>query len=186
MPNRKTDTNNRLGFSTDFIGKHYDYPVATYAGCAASADSRRNYQKGLMRSLAYHPRMPEHIRNEVSKLGLCNDEFTGGKGWKEQLYVREACRMASSNVMTQYNCEGLKVAPDAVGLSAYGKDSHHVQRYVLAQRTSLLAQFEWNRFLWFWASRLQLLPQWQSTKIFRYKELNIKNLSRFCLNLNKG
>ena len=30
MPNRKTDTNNRLGFSTDFIGQNYDYPEASY------------------------------------------------------------------------------------------------------------------------------------------------------------
>jgi hypothetical protein len=32
--------------------------------------------------------------------------------------------------MTQYNCEGLKVATDPVGLAAYGMDSHHIQRYV--------------------------------------------------------
>ena len=30
MPNRKTDTNNRTGFSTDFIGGNYDYPEASY------------------------------------------------------------------------------------------------------------------------------------------------------------
>ncbi len=30
MPNRKTDTNNRDGFSTDFIGQNYDYPEASY------------------------------------------------------------------------------------------------------------------------------------------------------------
>ncbi len=30
MPNRKTDTNNRLGFSTDFIGQNYDYPEASW------------------------------------------------------------------------------------------------------------------------------------------------------------
>jgi hypothetical protein len=29
MPNRKTDTNNRLGFSTDFIGQNYEYPEAS-------------------------------------------------------------------------------------------------------------------------------------------------------------
>jgi hypothetical protein len=32
--------------------------------------------------------------------------------------------------MTQHHCEGLKVAEDAVGLGAYGMDSHHVNRYV--------------------------------------------------------
>jgi hypothetical protein len=130
MPNRKTDTNNRTGFSTDFIGQNYDYPEASYAEREAIAERHRNYQKGLMWTLAYHPRMAEHIRNEVSKWGMCKDEFTEGNGWQEQLYVREARRMVSSYVMTQYNCEGLNVAPDPVGLAAYGMDSHHVQRYV--------------------------------------------------------
>ena len=130
MPNRKTDTNNRLGFSTDFIGQNYDYPEASYAERELIAERHRNYQKGLMWTLAYHPRMAEHIRNEVSRWGMCKDEFTEGNGWQEQLYVREARRMVSDYVMTQYNCEGLTVAADPVGLAAYGMDSHHVQRYV--------------------------------------------------------
>ena len=130
MPNRKTDTNNRLGFSTDFIGQNYDYPEASYMERKAIAERHRNYQKGLMWTLAYHPRMPLHIRNEVSRWGMCKDEFIEGDGWQEQLYVREARRMISDYVMTQYNCEGLTVAPDPVGLAAYGMDSHHVQRYV--------------------------------------------------------
>jgi hypothetical protein len=130
MPNRKTDTNNRTGFSTDFIGQNYDYPEASYAEREEIAKRHRNYQKGLMWTLAYHPRMAEHIRNEVSRWGMCKDEFNEGNGWQEQLYVREARRMVSGYVMTQYNCEGLTVAPDPVGLAAYGMDSHHVQRYV--------------------------------------------------------
>jgi hypothetical protein len=130
MPNRKTDTNNRLGFSTDFIGQNYNYPEASYAERVAIAERHRNHQKGLMWTLAYHPRMSEHIRNEVSRWGMCKDEFTEGNGWQEQLYVREARRMVSDYVMTQYNCEGLKVATDPVGLAAYGMDSHHIQRYV--------------------------------------------------------
>ena len=130
MPNGKTDTNNRTGFSTDFIGQNYNYPEASYAEREEIAERHRNYQKGLMWTLAYHPRMSEHIRNEVSKWGMCKDEFNEGNGWQEQLYVREARRMVSEYVMTQYNCEGLTVAPDPVGLAAYGMDSHHVQRYV--------------------------------------------------------
>ena len=133
MPNRKTDTNNRLGFSTDFIGQNYDYPEASYTERQAIAERHRIYQKGLMWTLAYHPRMPGHIRNEVSRWGMCKDEFTEGTGWQEQLYVREARRMISDYVMTQYNCEGLTVASDPVGLAAYGMDSHHVQRYITTE-----------------------------------------------------
>ena len=130
MPNRKTDTNNRLGFSTDFIGQNYDYPEADYDQRDQIRARHRLYQQGLMWTLAYHPRMAEHVREEVSRWGMCKDEFTEGDGWQEQLYVREARRMVSDFVMTQHHCQGREQAADAVGLAAYGMDSHHVQRYV--------------------------------------------------------
>jgi hypothetical protein len=66
----------------------------------------------------------------VSRWGTCKDEFEREDGWQQQLYVREARRMISETVMTQKHCEGLEVVEDAVGLAAYGMDSHHVQRYV--------------------------------------------------------
>lgn len=133
MPNRKTDTNNRTGFSTDFIGQNYNYPEASYEEREAIREAHRNYQKGLMWTLAYHPRMSAHIREEVSRWGTCKDEFAREDGWQEQLYVREARRMVGPYVMTQYNCEGLEVAEDAIGMGAYGMDSHHTQRYVTAE-----------------------------------------------------
>jgi len=130
MPNRKTDTNNRTGFSTDFIGQNYEYPEATYAQREQIVARHRLYQQGLMWTLANHPRVPEHIRREVARWGMCRDEFTEGEGWQDQLYVREARRMVSDYVMTQHHCQGRQRADDPVGLAAYGMDSHHVQRYV--------------------------------------------------------
>jgi len=130
MPNRKTDTNNGGGFSTDFIGQNYDYPEADYGERSKIIERHRAYQMGLMWTLANHPRIPEHIRKEVSRWGTCKDEFENGNGWQDQLYIREARRMIGSYVMTQKNCEGLELIQDAVGLAAYGMDSHHVQRYV--------------------------------------------------------
>ena len=132
MPNRKTDSNNRTGFSTDFIGQNYDYPEATYAEREKIAERHRDYQKGLMWTLAYHPRMSDHIKREVSRWGTCKDEFAREDGWQQQLYVREARRMIGNYVMTQYNCEGLQVAEDPIGMGAYGMDSHHTQRYINA------------------------------------------------------
>ena len=130
MPNRKTDTNNRTGFSTDFIGQNYAYPEASYDERERINAAHRNYQQGLMWTLAYHPRMPEHIRKEVSRWGTCKDEFERPDGWQQQLYVREARRMIGAHVMTQYHCEGLEVVPDPIGMAAYGMDSHNTQRYV--------------------------------------------------------
>ena len=130
MPNRKTDTNNQKGFSTDFIGQNYTYPEASYEERERIARRHLKYQQGLMWTLAYHPRIPQKVRTAVSQWGMCRDEFIGNGGWTGQLYIREARRLVSDYVMTQRNCEGLTIVSDAVGLGAYGMDSHNVQRYV--------------------------------------------------------
>lgn len=131
MPNRKTDTNNRRGFSTDFIGQNYAYPEASYEEREKIVQAHRDYQQGLMWTLAYHPRIPEKMRNAVSKWGTCKDEYEeGSNGWQQQLYIREARRMVSDYVMTQKNCEGIDTIEDPIGMAAYGMDSHHIQRFV--------------------------------------------------------
>ena len=130
MPNRKTDTNNRDGVSTDFIGQNYDYPEASYADRERIVARHRLYQQGLMWTLANHPRVPERVRREVSRWGTCRDEFIEGGGWQEQLYVREARRMIGAYVMTQHECQGSRVAPRPIGMAAYNMDSHNVQRYI--------------------------------------------------------
>lgn len=133
MPNRKTDTNNNFGFSTDFIGQNYDYPEATYQRREEIVSRHRLYQQGLMWTLANHPRVPTEIRTEVARWGMCRDEFVTGQGWQDQLYIREARRMVSDLVMTQHHCQGRAVADDPIGLAAYTMDSHHVQRHVDAE-----------------------------------------------------
>ncbi|WP_372935685.1 FAD-dependent oxidoreductase [Mariniphaga sediminis] len=130
MPNRKTDTNNQKGFSTDFIGQNHDYPEASYLEREKIVERHRSYQQGLMWSLAYHPRIPKKVRDVVSQWGTCKDEYEREDGWQQQLYIREARRMVSDYVMTQKNCEGIEIVDDPVSLAAYGMDSHQVQRYV--------------------------------------------------------
>lgn len=130
MPNHKTDINNNTGFSTDYIGMNYEYPDGDYATRERIVADHLRYQKGLMWTLANDPRVPEAVRNEVSKWGPTKDEFTETGGWPEQLYIREARRMIGEVVMIQANCQGRKVATDSIGMAAYTMDSHNVQRYV--------------------------------------------------------
>ena len=132
MPNRKTDTNNCLGFSTDFVGQNWAWPEASYAERAKILKAHLDYQQGLMWALANHPRVPDWVRNEVSKWGTCKDEFKDGlgNGWQTQLYVREARRLVGDYVMTEMNCRGTRVASRPVAMGAYGMDSHHVRRRV--------------------------------------------------------
>lgn len=133
MPNRKTDTNNNQGFSTDFIGQNYDYPEASDAERKNIIRRHRTYQQGLMWTLANHPRVPEPIRTEVARWGTSRDEFQRDDGWQQQLYIREARRMIGDYVMTQHNCQGRRIAERPIGLAAYTMDSHNVQRYVDSQ-----------------------------------------------------
>jgi len=132
MPNRKTDTNNRTGFSTDFIGRNWSWPEATYHERDKIRAAHLKYQRGLMWTLANHPRVPEKIRAIVSCWGTCRDEFKDGigDGWQTQLYVREARRMVGEYVMTENHCWGKVVAPRPVAMAAYQMDSHNVRRYV--------------------------------------------------------
>ncbi len=130
MPNRKSDCNNCGAFSTDNIGMNYDYPDGDYATREKIFAEHVVYQQGLMWFLANDPHVPQKIREEIGRWGLCRDEFQETGGWPHQLYVREARRMIGVYVMSQHNCQGQKVAEDPVGLAAYTMDSHNTQRYV--------------------------------------------------------
>jgi hypothetical protein len=132
MPNRKTDTNNGLAFSSDFIGQNYDWPEASYAERDRIAARHLSYQQGLMWTCAYHPRTPKRVRDLFSKWGTCRDEFAGerGDGWQEQIYVREGRRLVGETVMTEAHCRQLARPARPVAKGAYSMDSHHVRRYV--------------------------------------------------------
>ena len=130
MPNRKTDSNNNYAFSTDNIGMNYDYPDGDYATREKIIQEHIDYQKGLMWTLANHPRVPEEVRRSFTNWGLAKDEFLDNDNWPRQLYVREARRMIGQYVMTEANCRGHRLVEDSVGMAAYTMDSHNIQRYV--------------------------------------------------------
>lgn len=133
MPNRKTDTNNRWAVSMNLIGGADEYPLASYQRRREIENAHEHWQRGLMWSLAYHPRVPEHVRKEVSKWGYAKDEFQNNDNWPPMIYVRVGRRMISDYVMTQLDCELKKIADDSVGMGSYAMDSHNVQRYVTPQ-----------------------------------------------------
>ncbi len=135
MPNRKTDVNNFGAVSTDYIGRNYAYPDGSYAERKRIEEEHERYTRGLMWTLANHPRVPEAVRREVSRWGWAKDEFTDNGHFPFQIYVREARRMVGLYVMTEHDCCRRRVAPDSVGLGSYNMDSHNVQRYVTEQGT---------------------------------------------------
>ncbi|MGV3503639.1 MAG: FAD-dependent oxidoreductase [Adhaeribacter sp.] len=131
MPKGKTDFNNFGGFSTDMIGMNHNYPEADYATRQQIWQDHVDYTKGLLYFLSHDARVPEKVRQDMLTWGYAKDEFQDLGGFSNQLYVREARRMVGELVMTQKHCQGKEVVPDAIGMAAYGMDSHNCQRVVV-------------------------------------------------------
>jgi hypothetical protein len=130
IPNKKTDTNNHGPFSSDNIGKNYNYPEASYERRQEIIEEHENYQKGLLWFVANDPRVPEDIRTKMATWGLAKDEFTDNGNWPHQIYVREARRMIGEYVTTENDVLLKREVPKPVGMGSYAMDSHNVQRYI--------------------------------------------------------
>ena len=135
IPNGKTDTNNHGPFSTDNIGRNWDYPEASYARRRDILDEHVNYQQGWLYFIANDPRVPEEVRSVMAKWGLAKDEFEDNGNWPHQIYVREARRMIGKYVMTENELTKKRPTPEPVGMGSYGIDSHNIQRYVTPEGT---------------------------------------------------
>ena len=89
MPGRKTDVNNKGGFSTDMIGANHEYPEASYEERAAIVQAHKDYTLGLLYFVGHDERVPEEIRTEMLRWGLPKDEYVETGHWSPQLYIRE-------------------------------------------------------------------------------------------------
>lgn len=144
MPGRKTDINNRGGFSSDMIGMNHRYPEASYAEREQILAEHTAYTQGLLYFLGHDPRVPQSVRNDMLALGYPRDEFERTGGWTPQLYVREARRMVGPYVATQADCQGQRTPDDGIAMAAYTMDSHNCQRIVVWRNGQAMVKNEGN------------------------------------------
>jgi len=130
LPAGKVDWNSMHAVGTDYVGANWDYPEADYETRRRIEKDHELYIRGHLWTLANHPRVPEAIRKQVSRYGLCKDEFTTNGGWPPMIYIREARRMVGDYVMTEADCKSKRSVPDPVALASFGMDSHAVRYFV--------------------------------------------------------
>lgn len=144
MPNRKTDINNRGGFSTDMIGMNYDYAEGTWERRQEIIKAHKDYTLGLLYFTANDPRVPEELRQKVAQWGLPKDEYTECGHWSPQLYIRECRRLVGEYVATQADCDNRVIAPNGIAMAAYTMDSHNCQRIVVEKDGRMMVKNEGN------------------------------------------
>jgi hypothetical protein len=135
MPNRKTDSNNWNGASSDFVGQNHDYPLASDAERLAIVARHERWQRGHLWTLQNHERVPAAIRRTHAAWGLAADEYTETGGWPHAVYVREGRRLRSDFVQTERHVRGQLPVEQPIAMGSYNMDSHNVWRHVGADGT---------------------------------------------------
>lgn len=130
LPGNKLDANNGIGkqFSMGLVGACNGWSEADETDRAAIWEAHKQYTLEFYHFLTTDSAVPEHIRREMSELGLCRDEFADYGHWSPQLYVREGRRMIGSYIVSQKDIMDEPQKDDAIVVSSFPIDSHDCQR----------------------------------------------------------
>ncbi len=130
LPGEKADANNGIHkqFSMGIIGGGNAWCEADAAGRAKIWEEHKQYTLELYQFLTTDPAVPQNLRDQLAKYGLCKDEFAATAHWSPQLYVREGRRMRGALVLTQADILSTNTKTDTIAVASFPIDSHDCQR----------------------------------------------------------
>ncbi len=136
LPGEKADANNGIGkqFSMGIVGGGNAWCEADAAGRAKIWEEHKQYTLEFYKFLTSDPAVPQNLREQLGKYGLCKDEFAATGHWSPQLYVREGRRMRGAYVMTQGDILTGNTKPDTIAVASFPIDSHDCQRVARGDR----------------------------------------------------
>ncbi len=135
LPGGKFDANNGIGkmFSMGLVGEANGWCDSDPAGRAKLWEKHKEYTLEFYRFLTTDDAVPARIRQTMSELGLCRDEFPETGHWSPQLYVREGRRMDGRLTLTQKDILEDPKKEDPIAVSSFPIDSHDCRRIALPE-----------------------------------------------------
>ena len=133
LPGGKFDGNNSIGaqFSLGLAGACNGWSEANEEGRAKIWEAHKQYTLEFYHFLTTDPAVPEAIRKNFARMGLCKDEFPEYGHFSPALYVREGRRMKGMYVVSQNDIQQTPQKDDAIAISSFPIDSHDCQRIAL-------------------------------------------------------
>jgi hypothetical protein len=129
LPDGKCDVNSIGPFSLNVLdGSNRAYPDGDAEMRDRVGAHHLRYTQAFLWFLTSEDVVPRRIRDELSRWGLCADEFADTAGWPHQLYVRDGRRMVGAHVVVERELIDGLVPDDTVALGSYNIDLREIER----------------------------------------------------------